>query len=66
MAFGFTFGLIKGKNYGSEIRLTGLAQEVRAEKEKEREAETAVDSEAQNHAARIRETEKPRWHLHSD
>jgi hypothetical protein len=34
-----------------------LAQEVRAEKEKERKAETAVDGEAQNHAARIRETE---------
>jgi hypothetical protein len=33
-----------------------LAQEVRAEKEKEREAETTHDGEAQNHAARIRET----------
>ena len=56
MAFGFTFGLIKGKNYGSEIRLTGLAQEVRAEKEKEREAETAVDSEAPDHETRNRKT----------
>ena len=46
MAFGFTFGLIKGKNYGSEIRFTGLAQEVRAEKEKKRKAETAVNGEA--------------------
>ena len=47
----------KGEKHGrTEIRFTGLAQEVRAEKEKEREAQTAHDSEAPDHETRNRKT----------